>query len=381
MRERESPEPLTGAQTGLTAVDLPRRAVSCGERRDHAPAALAEIDVLDERAPQPGRQSPGDESSSVIVGQTADHGLREYSVEPIHASFYDRNAYYPCAVPHDLPLQPLPRASTDDDDSTIARLVARGAAAYPAIPEPSALRERLGASLALGSSDLEARAADLYLATACIAGDATAITVLESLLPAVIRPALARLGVPISDDDEIVQRVRVALLVKGAGGACGLAGYSGRGELRAYVRSVAVRLALKRIEREGPTSDERSDLLPWLPSAQDSPELALLKHRCRDDVRTGFANALATLTARERTLLRQHYLDGLTVDMLAPLYQVHRSTCARWIDAARVKLLRDVRKHLRARLDLDDAELDSAVDLVRSQLDLSLCRHLASRDA
>jgi hypothetical protein len=38
-----------------------------------------------------------------------------------------------------------------------------------------------------------------------------------------------------------------------------------------------------------------------------------------------------------------------------------------------------VRKHLRATLDLDDAELENAVDLVRSQLDLSLCRHLASR--
>jgi RNA polymerase sigma-70 factor (ECF subfamily) len=130
-----------------------------------------------------------------------------------------------------------------------------------------------------------------------------------------------------------------------------------------------------------PAPDDRGDALAWLPSADDSPELALLKRRCRDDVRMGFASALAALTARERTLLRQHYVDGLTVDMLAPLYQVHRSTCARWIDAARVKVLRGVRKQLRTRLALDDAELESAVELVRSQLDLSLCRHLASNDA
>lgn len=68
------------------------------------------------------------------------------------------------------------------------------------------------------------------------------------------------------------------------------------------------------------------------------------------------------------------------MDVLGPLHQVHRSTCARWIEAARAKVLRGVRSHLRARLGLDDAELDSAIAMVRSQLDLSLSRHLASHD-
>jgi hypothetical protein len=82
--------------------------------------------------------------------------------------------------------------------------------------------------------------------------------------------------------------------------------------------------------------------------------------------------------SRERTLLRQHYVDGLGIDRLAPLHQVHRSTCARWIESARGKALRGVRNHLRARLGLDDAELEAAIAMVRSQLDLSLSRHLAS---
>jgi hypothetical protein len=66
--------------------------------------------------------------------------------------------------------------------------------------------------------------------------------------------------------------------------------------------------------------------------------------------------------------------------LLGPLYQGHRSTCARWIEAARAKVLRDVRNHLRAKLGLDDADLDSAIAMVRSQLDLSLSRHLASHE-
>jgi RNA polymerase sigma-70 factor (ECF subfamily) len=267
---------------------------------------------------------------------------------------------------------------TTADESTIAHLVACGAARHPGIREPPDLRERLAACIALGTKDLEARAADLYLAAACIAGDAVAIAQLDADLPAVVRPALARLGVPVSDDDEIVQRVRIALLARDTAGTCGLAGYSGRGELRAYLRSAAVRIALKRLEREAPRRSGDDDVLDWLPDASDSPELALLKQRCREDLRTGFASALAKLTPRERTLLRQHYVDGLTVDMLAPLHQVHRSTCARWIEAARGKVLRGVRNHLRARLGLDDAELDAAIAMVRSQLDLSLSRHLAS---
>ena len=156
-------------------------------------------------------------------------------------------------MPTGVSLHRLPPVSTDDP--TIVRLIAFGAAEHPGIGEPPELRERLAAAIALGAENLEARAADLYLATACIAGDPAAIALLDASLPAIIRPALARLGIPVCDDDEIAQRVRVALLVRNEAGDCGLAGYSGRGELRAYVRSAALRIALKRIERETAPDD------------------------------------------------------------------------------------------------------------------------------
>jgi len=265
------------------------------------------------------------------------------------------------------------------NDSAVARLIARGASEHPGIVEPPGLRARLVGCLADDAKNLEARAGDLYIASACIAGDPGALTALDARLPAIVRPALAKLGVPASDDDEIVQRVRVALLVPDERGACGLSGYTGRGELRAYLRAVAVRIALKRLEREQPpASCDPGDLAAWLPDVSDSPELVLLKQRCRDDLRAAFASALAALTARERTLLRQHHVDGLTVDRIGALHQVHRATCARWIEAARVKVLRGVRSHLRSSLELDRGELENAIALVRSELDLSLQRHLAS---
>jgi RNA polymerase sigma-70 factor (ECF subfamily) len=266
------------------------------------------------------------------------------------------------------------------DDPALACLIAHAAAAHPGIAEPPALRERLAACVAAGVKDLEARAADLYLAAACVAGDAAAIARLEAALSAIVHPALARIGLSKADDDEIVLQVRVALLVRDETGRCRLVGYSGRGELRAYLRAVAVRIALNRRRGSEPSSGD-AELLACLPDAADSPELALLKQRYRNDLRLAFATAVAALTPRERTLLRQHYVDGLTMDRLGPLHRAHRATCARWIEAARVKILRGVRRELRAKLALDGAELESAVALVRSQLDLSLCRHLASRDA
>lgn len=268
------------------------------------------------------------------------------------------------------------------NDTAIAGLIARGASEHAGITEPPGLRVLLASCIAHGARNLEARAADLYIASACVAGDPAALAWLDARLPALVGPALAKLGIPSCDNDEIVQRVRVALFVPDEVGACGLSGYSGRGELRAYLRAVAVRIALKRREREHPpASADPSELAARIADASDSPELAVLKQRLRDDLRAAFGSAVATLSARERTLLRQHYIDGLTVDTLGPLHRVHRATCARWIEAARVKILRGVRSHLRTSLQLDDGDLESAVALVRSQLDLSLQRHLASNHA
>ncbi|HEX3760807.1 MAG TPA: sigma factor-like helix-turn-helix DNA-binding protein [Kofleriaceae bacterium] len=265
------------------------------------------------------------------------------------------------------------------DPAAVDRVVAAGAAAYPDVAIAAGMRAFIAAraETALAAPDPEARAADLFLAAACAASDPVALARFDALLPAIVRPALARLGMPPSDDDEVMQRVRVALLAPISGGAPGFAGYSARGELRAYVRAVGVRLALKRREREkpAPASDD-TETLALLPAADDSPEIRVLKDRCRADVRAGFAAALASLDPRERTLLRQHYVDGLSIDVLGPLHGVHRSTCARWIEAARAKILRGIRDHLRVHLGLTSAELDSALTLVRSQLDLSLSRHL-----
>ncbi len=265
------------------------------------------------------------------------------------------------------------------NESFVAKLVTLGAAAHPTITEPSNLRARLVAHAPdLEAQELETRAPDLYLAAACVAGDAAAIREVSDSIPAIVRPTLGKLGLPPGEDEEIFQRTRIALLAPDEHGACGLDGYTGRGDLRSYIRAVAIRIALKRVQRElSSGEDEANEILVLIPDAADSPEVQLLKQKYRAELRAAFAAGFAALSPHERALLRQHYLDGLTIDLLAPLHKVHRSTCARWLDTARMKVLREVRQYLRRVLGFDDRDLDRAIDLVKSQLDLSLRRHLS----
>jgi RNA polymerase sigma-70 factor (ECF subfamily) len=102
----------------------------------------------------------------------------------------------------------------------------------------------------------------------------------------------------------------------------------------------------------------------------------VLKARYRDDVRCAFAAAIAELSPRDRTLLRQHYVDTVSLEALAALHGVHRATCARWLASAREEIVASLSKQLRASHGNEPLDLESAIELVRSQLDLSLSRHL-----
>jgi RNA polymerase sigma-70 factor (ECF subfamily) len=106
------------------------------------------------------------------------------------------------------------------------------------------------------------------------------------------------------------------------------------------------------------------------------PELALLRARYRDDFRQAFTAAIATLSARERTLLRLTALDGLTLAQVAPLYGKDLSTISRWLAKARELLLNQTRAGLSERLGLSTGELDSVMRAADSELHLSLARLL-----
>lgn len=213
-------------------------------------------------------------------------------------------------------------------------------------------------------------AADLYLAAACSDGDPAALTAFRDAIIPALKPALGKLGMTSAQIDETIQRVLVMVFV-GDGNRPQIETYGGRGTLRSWLRTIAVRTGRRLLGIEG-SAVAAEDEIAALPAAVGDPEIELLRGRHRDQVKAAFAAAFAQLGERERNVLRQYHIDGLTIDQLATLYQVNRATTARWVAGARLAVITKTRQQLVEHHGVEASEVDSIIRLVRSQLDVSV---------
>jgi RNA polymerase sigma-70 factor (ECF subfamily) len=92
----------------------------------------------------------------------------------------------------------------------------------------------------------------------------------------------------------------------------------------------------------------------------------------RAEFRAAFRGAVETLPAKEREILRAHFVDGQTIDQLGEANGVHRATAARWVDRARRSLVAAIRRTLMNELRVDESTYQSLLRLVASRLDLSV---------
>ncbi len=88
---------------------------------------------------------------------------------------------------------------------------------------------------------------------------------------------------------------------------------------------------------------------------------------------------MASLTPRQRNLLRHQLVDHLSIDEIGALYQVHRATAARWLEAARQAVVEQIKLAMMARLRIHGEEYESILRLIHSAVDLSISRHLEVR--
>jgi RNA polymerase sigma-70 factor (ECF subfamily) len=274
---------------------------------------------------------------------------------------------------------PEPTRERIDDPAGLARqlqaVLDRARAAWPDLDLPADaflahLFERLAGDAPPALEEL--RAGDLYLACGCALGDRAAIEAFEAQLFPVVDAAVGRMNLPRSTIDDVKQILRRELFVAQAGEPPKIASYDGRGDLRAWLRVTSVRTALKVLRkqrREVPLEQER---LLALPGHSEDAELEYMKRAYRGAFKEAFQEALASLPDRQQNLLRQQFLDGLTIDQVSALYRVHRATAARWMAAAREALLNETRARLTQRVQVSVRECDSIMRLVQSQLDITL---------
>lgn len=220
---------------------------------------------------------------------------------------------------------------------------------------------------------------ELLLAYLCMGGDPRAIQVFEREYIARVPEKLRRDNSP-SIVGEIVQRTRERLLVAHAEtGKIRVGEYSGRGSLLGWVQVAAVRLSLN-FRRDQKSSRyvnvEDFDFL----GATDDPALQLIKRRHQADFKLVFAEALAALPEEDRDFLRLHIVDRLTLAEIGAIEGRDKSTLSRRFAAIRETLFADTRRRLEAKLQLTRSEFDSLMNVIQSQLDVSLERLLGSDD-
>lgn len=238
------------------------------------------------------------------------------------------------------------------DDARFAAYVARQ---LTADPDPAAALHEL-------------RWGDLYLAWACSTKDTAALAAFEEQVFPIAGAALTQMRLPATAVDEVMQVLREQLFVAPAGQRPMICGFSGRGQLRNWLRVVAVRTATRwigRTDREVPLPDEALDHLVLAP---EDAELQHLKEGYHAEFKASFLEALESLDSRERALLKHHYLDELNIDQIGALYRVHRATAARWLATARDTLLERTRDGLMRRLKVDRSECASIMRLIESRL-------------
>jgi len=261
-------------------------------------------------------------------------------------------------------------------ETALASLLAAARATWAGVNvEPTLfiayLAARIGTDVPLIRALSSSPCADLYLACACARGDEKAIATFDKALLRDVTAALSRIDLGSTTLEDLRDRVRHRILVGEGGSLPRIAEYAGRGDLRGWLRVVAVREALGLLRSQ--KREERVHLeLAKLDPASGDPELIRIERLYREEFQSAFREALASLSPRERNLLRQHYQQGLSIDQLGALYDIHRATAARRLARARERLASGTRQRMRERLQVERGELDDIIRLIQSQLEITL---------
>jgi RNA polymerase sigma-70 factor (ECF subfamily) len=255
-------------------------------------------------------------------------------------------------------------------------VVSTARAAWPQLRIDEAALARFIGERVTGDDLAHVPAADLALVAACVEQDAAAHAAFDSVLTEVDAAGAATRA---TKDlvDEVKQLLRVQLLVARDGKPPAIAGYRGKGPLRGWIRITATRELIrhkKKLAREVPLQRSLEAVLGGTSGVD--PMLSQLKAEYRSEFAASLNQAIAKLSAEDRTLLRQSVAEGLSIDEIGAAFGVHRATAARWLTRARAALVATTHEVLASRLEMPVEEIESVIRLVQSRLDASVVRML-----
>ncbi len=274
-----------------------------------------------------------------------------------------------------------------DDDARAAALGAiwqAGRAAWPDLAlDEATFVAWLDARIEPGIDPTVLSASDLYLAAACLhAVPNAARRFIEGPL-AQVRHHIERIARQDGDGEaagELQQQLAVLLLTPGPDGAePRLAQYTGRGALTVWLRMAAVRRALNARRTSRRTVSLEDAALDQV--VEQDIDLTLLRRKHRDAISAIFQESIAAIAPDQRTLLRMHYVEGVTLAALAAIHRTSRSSLHRRIEQIRDDLVTRMSELASRRLQLSGGEHHSLLRLFKTDLHDALGAFLARSKA
>jgi RNA polymerase sigma-70 factor (ECF subfamily) len=258
--------------------------------------------------------------------------------------------------------------------------VVEGQKRWPAIvlPREDAFAH-LARSLEDGRLPPREHAGDWFLACACTLGRPDALNAFCATFSDVIARVARRRTRDDHQSDDLSQNLLEKLVLGSRTERPKIAQYEGRGPLRAWVAAAAATLALtaqralsRRRKNEGRAVEDQRVMARLVAD----PAHALFQQSHREQLGEAIREALAGLSPRDKTLLRLHVGQGMTIDHLAAVYGVNRATAARWLVGAREQVAEEARLRLKAKVDLTDTDVSSLLALISNIMEISVLRHL-----
>jgi RNA polymerase sigma-70 factor len=257
----------------------------------------------------------------------------------------------------------------------IASIIERGQRKWPAVAPPQGLeafvRRCLPDDQPVHRWLAEAPVEDLFLACACVEGSTSALNLFEREFVARVGQQIGRLRPSADFVDEVKQRLRERLFVGIAGGRPKIWDYSAKGSLAAWVRVLALRIALdlKRSRNEPLPEPAHA---PGPDKSVGDVEAQLVRQRYGYALQRALERAMGGLSPDQRKMLRLHFVEGMTFEELGAMFGVHKVTIWRQIAAARIAVVDATRRIMLDEGAIEPGEFESIIRTVHSQLNISL---------
>lgn len=211
--------------------------------------------------------------------------------------------------------------------------------------------------------------AEEYLVAACLAGRPGAAQTLDSAYLSKLVTRVRHVCRSAALADDALQVLREKLLLSPDPR---LAGYENRGHLAAWLAIVAMRTALDVSRGTQQAALRLTALDDELVAHALSPESEFSTRQLDVVLRRSMREAVRRLPDKHRFALKMQVVAGWSIDQVGRSLSTHRATAARWLVSARKQVEHDVRQALVSELGLDAVEVDGALGLMRSRLELRI---------